>query len=192
MPDGPVWLCGCTCVYMCASVRVYAETRAHKNQMWHMHRHTHTNALRCDSINYIQHVLFPQKPGALFLNFSGKCQFVWGEFTYFLREKGNNISSTLASELILEERARDAVYTPVCGSFVKICWPIIFVNQPVSLPTTPGSAQQHIHAFMKKKGRPYWKLLLTYFQPKTKLMLAKNNIIRHVWDKCRDLSFINQ
>lgn len=147
-----VWMCVWICVHkwvsMCSDRAETRLGRVHKNQLWHVHKHMHTNALCCDSTNYLQRILFPPKPGHIFSLFLVNASLSEGSLHIFREKKGNNISSTTVRELILEERARETVCAPVCGSFIKTCWPIIFINQPVSLLTTLGSARQHTHAFM--------------------------------------------
>ena len=85
-----------------------------------------------------------------------------GNLCIFSREKGNNITCSMVLSLFLEERVGDSVYAPLLGFFIKTSWPIIFINQPVSLPTMTSSARQHIHEFMNvhtnkgKKCSSYW------------------------------------
>ncbi len=124
-----------------------------------------------------------------------------GVYIFFLREKGNNISSTTARELILEERTRDAVYAPVCGSFIKTCWPIIFINQPVSPLTTPGGARQHTHAFMNvhTDKRKYadrtesccWLLHHRFTaQNQTHIVKLMRNIIRQIQGRDKEMCLL--
>lgn len=106
------------------------------------------NALRCDSTNYLQRILFPQKPGHIFSLSLVNASLSEGTLHIF-REKGGIISHPPWSVNWSLKKGRGTLFTPQSAdSFIKTCWPIIFINQPVSLLTTPGSSCQHTHAFM--------------------------------------------
>lgn len=85
-----VWICVCTCMHE-SMWSDSAETRlgrAHNNQMWHVHRHMHTSALRCDSTNYLQHILFPQTPGHIFSLFLVNASLSEGSLHIFWEKRG--------------------------------------------------------------------------------------------------------
>jgi len=66
--------------------------------------HADTRApLRFDSTNYLQHVSFPQKPGAHFSLLLVNASLSEGSFHVFREKRGNHISAALACELIREQ-----------------------------------------------------------------------------------------
>lgn len=110
-----VWMCVCTCVYWCVSMcSDRAETRlgrAHKNPIWHVHRHMHTNALCCDSTNYLQHILFPQKLRHISSLFLVNASLSEGSLHIF-REKRGIISHPPWSVNWSLKKGRGTLFTP--------------------------------------------------------------------------------
>ncbi len=123
----------CVCVHEWECMRPdSAETRlggADLNLAWHAHRHMHTHALRCDSTNYLQHISFPQNTGHIFSLFLVNASLSEGSLHIFLREKGNNISSTTANLPICQSSCLN-ILTQI---LVHLQYPLMFSHTNASL-----------------------------------------------------------